>query len=87
MAIYTGQLTVGTTAITLDGGSSDPVRIHVHNNDNTNNLYLGNESVTSSTGLALPKLDSVEMILNPGEILYAVAGSGTIAVSWLKQVY
>jgi len=63
------------------------MRIHVHNNDNTNNLVLGASDVTSSTGLLLPKLDSLELILNPGETLWAVSSGAPITVSWLVQSY
>lgn len=85
MAITSGQLTVGTSAVIIDGISPNPSRLHVHNNDNSADLFLGNETVTSSTGLRLMKLDSIELIMNPGESLYAVSSSGSHAVSWLRQ--
>jgi len=85
MAITQGQLTVGTSATEIDGISTSPSRLHVHNNDSTNNLFLGNASVTSSNGLRLMKLDSIELIMNPGEVLYAVSASGSHQVSWLRQ--
>jgi len=85
MAITSGQITVGTSAVQVDGISANPSRLHVHNNDNTQDLFLGNSSVTTSTGLRLLKLDSIELIMNPGESLYAVSSSGSHAVSWLRQ--
>jgi hypothetical protein len=85
MAITSGQLTVGTSRTEIDGISTSPSRLHVHNNDNTNDLFLGNGSVTSSNGLRLMKLDSIELIMNPGEALYAVSASGSHQVSWLRQ--
>jgi hypothetical protein len=85
MAITSGQLTVGTSPIQIDGSSSNPSRLHVHNNDNTADLFLGNGTVTTSTGLRLMKLDSIELELNPGESLYAVSAGGSHAVSWLRQ--
>ena len=85
MAITSGQTTVGLTATHIDGASVNPVRLHIHNSDNTNNLYLGNESVTATTGLELLKLDSIELQLNAGETLYAISTSGSHVVSWLKQ--
>ena len=85
MAITSGQITVGTSAIQIDGCSSNGSRLHVHNNDNANDLFLGNSSVTTSTGLRLMKLDSIDLIMNPAESLYAVSAGGSHAVSWLRQ--
>jgi hypothetical protein len=85
MAITSGQITVGTSRIQVDGCSHNPSRLHVHNNDNTNDLFLGNDSVTTSTGLRLLKLDSIELILNPGESLYAISAGGSHSASWLRQ--
>jgi hypothetical protein len=85
MAITSGQITVGTSAIQVDGCSANGSRLHVHNNDNTQDLFLGNSSVTSSTGLRLMKLDSIELVMNPAESLYAISALGSHAVSWLRQ--
>tara|TARA_R110000868_G_scaffold121118_1_gene321408 strand:+ start:5811 stop:6077 length:267 start_codon:yes stop_codon:yes gene_type:complete len=85
MAITSGQITVGTSAVQIDGCSNNPSRLHIHNNDNTNDLFLGDQTVTISNGLRLPKLDSIELVLNPAESLYAISAGGSHAVSWLRQ--
>ena len=85
MAITSGRTTVGTAATIVDGISPNPSRLHVHNNDNTDSVFLGNETVTTSTGLQLLKLDSIELTLNAGESLYAVSTSGSHTISWLRQ--
>jgi hypothetical protein len=85
MAITSGQITVTTSRVQIDGSSANPSRLHIHNNDNTTTLYLGNSSVTTSTGLQLLKLDSTELELNPGETLYAISSSGSHLISWLRQ--
>lgn len=85
MAITSGQQTIGTTRQLVDGISPNPSRLHVHNNDNTDTIFLGNETVTTSTGLQLLKLDSIELTLNAGESLYAVSTSGSHTISWLRQ--
>ena len=85
MAITSGQTIVGTSATQIDGSSANPSRLHVHNNDNTNDLFLGGATVTTSNGLRLAKLDSIELELNPGEALYAISAGGSHAVSWLRQ--
>jgi len=85
MAITSGQITVTTSRVQVDGASANPSALHVHNNDNTSTLYLGGSSVTTSTGLQLLKLDSIELQLNPGESLYAISSSGSHLISWLRQ--
>lgn len=85
MAITSGQITVTTSRVQVDGCSHNSSRLHIHNNDNTNTLYLGGSSVTTSTGLQLLKLDSIELQINPGESLYAISSSGSHLISWLRQ--
>jgi hypothetical protein len=85
VAITSGQQTIGTTAVLVDGISPNPSRLHIHNMDNSADIYLGNQGVTTANGLALPKLDSVELVMNPGESLYAVSATGTHTISWLRQ--
>lgn len=85
MAITSGQLLVGNSPVIIDGLNTNPFRLHVHNNDNAADLYLGNGSVTTATGLRLMKLDSIELTINPGEALYAVSAAGSHEVSWLRQ--
>ena len=85
MAITSGQQTIGTTRQLVDGISPNPSRLHIHNMDNTNSIYLGNEDVTTANGLQLVKLDSIELTMNPGESLYAISSSGSHSISWLRQ--
>jgi hypothetical protein len=85
VAITSGQITVGTSRVQVDGSSANPSSIHIHNNDNTNDLFLGNGEVTTSNGLRLQKLDSIELTLNPGESLYAISAGGSHSASWLRQ--
>jgi hypothetical protein len=85
MAITSGQQTIGTSAQLVDGISPNPSRLHIHNMDNSVDLYLGNNTVTTTTGLRLEKLDSIELVMNPGESLYAVSSAGTHTISWLRQ--
>lgn len=86
MAIFTGQVTVNSVATAIDGADRNPMRIHVHNMDNTKSIWIGNESVTIATGMPLYKLDSIELVLNPYEVLYAITDSGTVSMAYFKQV-
>lgn len=85
MAISTGQVLVGTIPIQIDGVSTNPSNLHIHNMDNTKVVYLGNGDVSITNGLGVQKLDSLEITLNPGEALYAVSETGSHLVTWLRQ--
>ena len=86
MPIVTGQLSVGTASPTkVNNPDVNPARLHIHNNDNTTHLLIGNGTVTAQTGMILLKLDSIELVLNPLEIIYLLSSSGTITASYLMQ--
>jgi hypothetical protein len=86
MAISSGQITVGTTAVQVDGTFNSMWRIHIHNNDNTDTLFIGGSDVTTSNGLQLPKLDSIELQMNAGDTVWVLSSKAGHAMSWLKQV-
>lgn len=86
MTLSTGQLTVGTTAVQLDGTSNSNWQIHISNDDNTDTLYIGNGDVTSSNGLRLYKLEKMILDMNPGETLHVVSTKAGHSISWLRQV-
>lgn len=85
MTITSGQTSIGTAVTLIDGLEVNPFRLHLHNNDNTTDVFLGGSAVTTSTGLKLIKQDSIELIINPLEALYAVSSKEGHIVSWLKQ--
>jgi hypothetical protein len=86
MALTSGTVSIGTVATLIDGASSsNPIHLHIHNNDNTDNLYLGDSTVTTSTGLVLTKLDSFEIHLRPGNRLYATSSKEGHIISYIKQ--
>lgn len=88
MALSSGQVTVGTAATQIDGpASANPIHFHIHNNDNTDAVYIGGAAVTTSTGLLLQKLDDIEIILNPGNTIYAVSTKSGHTISYIKQDY
>lgn len=86
MTISTGQLAVGTTPVQIDGTSTSNFRLHIHNMDNTDTLFIGNGDVTIANGLGLPKLDSIELECYPGETVFVVSPKSGHNISWLKQV-
>jgi hypothetical protein len=84
--LLSGQLSVGTVATKIDGQSNNPVLLHIHNDDNTDNLYIGNESVTHTTGMIIPKLDSIELTLHQGNTIWCISTKNGHTASWIAQV-
>ena len=71
--IHHGVVTVGTTATFVGPLSVMPYRMHLHNNDNTDEVYIGGTGVTTSNGFELDKHGTFETILNPKDAIYAVS--------------
>ena len=84
MAISSGQQTVGLTSIAVDGVSTNPYRLHLHNNDNTKALYVGNSDVTISNGMKLDGGMVLEFIVSPNQQIHVVSDSGSHLISWLR---
>jgi hypothetical protein len=85
MAVSSGQIIVGQTRQPIDGVSTNPYRLHLHNNEGTTALYLGGENVTVENGLRLEARDSFEMIVSPNQQLFIVSTSNNHEVSWLRM--
>ena len=88
MALTSGVVAVGTAATLIDGSaSSNPISLHIHNNDNSDAVYIGGPDVTTANGLTLLKLDSIDLILRPGNRVYAVSTKTGHNISYIKQDY
>jgi hypothetical protein len=85
--MLSGQVTIGTaSAAQIGTASASNSRLHVHNNDNTKTIYLGGPAVTSTTGMALFKEDSIDIDLAPGERLFGISSGADHVISWMQQV-
>lgn len=90
MAFYSGQVSVGTSAIVIDGtligaAGGNPYRLVIHNNDNTDAMYLGGSAVTTTTGLMVDKGVMMSFTVSPTDRLYAVAVKEGHVISWLTE--
>ena len=59
--------------------------MHIHNNDNTDAVYIGGSNVTINNGLKLNKEDSLELTLHQANLIYAVSGKEGHQISWIRQ--
>jgi hypothetical protein len=86
MAITSGAMTVGTVASIIDGTSNSNFRLIVHNNDNTDAVFIGGPDVTTANGFVVKKEESIQLEMNPLESIYAVSVKAGHTISYLKQV-
>lgn len=86
MAITSGAMTVGTVATIIDGTSNSNFRLIVHNNDNTDAVYIGGPDVTTTNGFKLDKGIFIQLEMNPLDSVYAVSGKTGHSITYLKQV-
>lgn len=86
MTLFSGQTTVGTAATLIDGVAwQNPVVMHLHNNDNTDAVYIGGSDVTINNGLTLLKQDSIELTLHQANQIFAVSSKAGHIISWIAQ--
>ena len=75
MAVITGHIAVTSTRAKIVTPDADGCRLMLHTIGNTD-VYIGGDTVTTSTGLLLDKdAAAVEIRLRPGDELWAVCGT------------
>lgn len=77
----TTQAGNATPGIFWAGTPTDPLPIVIENLDATNNVYLGDSGVTSSTGTRLAPGASLTRNVVGNDSEYAISTGGTVAVS------
>jgi len=83
MPLSSGSVAVGTAATEIPVTSVNPFLLEVHNNDNTDEVYLGGPGVTTANGLLLDKLESIKFEMTPGDRMFCVSTKTGHTVSWL----
>jgi len=84
VTMTTAQISVTTAATLLCAANSMSQRVTVHNNENSQQVFIGDSGVTTSNGIHLAGKVSRQIILNPGEGLWGVS-SNTNSVSVMIQ--
>jgi len=82
MPITNGSIAVGTAAILVSHAGVNPGTLHISNLDNTDTVFVGGATVTTTTGHALPKSASEDFVIYPGESMYAVSSKSGHSVSF-----
>ncbi len=86
MAISSGQITVGTVPSLVDGTFNSNFRLLIHNNDNTDAVFIGGPDVTTATGFVVKKEETIQLEMNPSDSIYAISAKAGHTISYLKQV-
>jgi hypothetical protein len=71
--VKSGQIAVGTTATEIPVTCKQPFRVQVKNLDNTDEIFIGDMSVTTTTGIRLDKEERIEFFLAPFDKLFVVS--------------
>lgn len=88
MPITSAQYSVGTDALEICSPDRQPLNIWVHNDGAVPafDVYLGNGSVTTTTGMRLSSDETIMMTLDPGDSLHAISNRAQgVAVHVLVQ--
>ena len=84
MTMTTAQISVTTAATLLCAANAQSQRVTVHNNENSQQVFIGASDVTTSTGVHLDGKEERQITLNPGEGLWGIAAN-TNSVSVMIQ--
>lgn len=86
MTFQTAQFTVGTTAVQIIAPQTNPTQIILHNANKSSNEYIwfgGSNEVTISNGIHLDNGEDYQLVLQPGNSLWAIAEKNQpLHVSW-----
>ena len=82
--LESGVTTVGTAATVIDTTDVMRWRLRIHNNDNTDAVYIGGAAVTTANGLLLKKEESLELDMEPNDRVFAVSTKAGHTVSFIK---
>lgn len=85
MAFKSETNTLSTTSEVIFTFPNEGTSVIVRNNDASIIVYLGGPDVTTSNGFPLAAGASIPVSGYAGEILYAVAASGTPVIRLLEQ--
>jgi len=85
--LETKQVTVGTASVQVIGENQGPVQVILHNGEKSSNEYIwfgGGAAVTTSTGAHIDDAATYQLVIQPGNELWAItdAGTKTLHVLW-----
>ena len=83
MAIKSDQITVGDERVAIHHADDDGAMIRIRVSDD---CYIGNGDMTTESGFLLEKDEIFEMLIGPGEILYAITDDGEVTLYYVMSL-
>ena len=84
MTLSTAQISVTTSPTLLCAPDDMSQRVTIHNNEASQQIFIGASDVTTSTGVHLDGKEERQITLNPGEGLWGISAN-TNSVSVMIQ--
>ena len=75
MTMTTAQISVTTAATLLCAANAMAQRVTIHNNEASQQVFIGDSGVTTSTGIHLDGKEERQTTLNPGEGLWGISAN------------
>jgi hypothetical protein len=87
MSISQTAITVGTALVEVVAPDIQPVRVTIHNLENTNNrfVYLGGSTLVAGQSIHVDASEILQITLDPGDALYAITSSGSYSLGVMTQ--
>lgn len=83
MAVSSAQVVVGTTATALNASSNQGQRIYL-SNPAGQTVFLGDSTVTTTTGYGLLASTTIKIDVDPYEVVYGIVAGTTATVGVLR---
>lgn len=84
MSLSSAQFIVDGTAVKLAESNGSPIEVHVHSASGS--IYLGDSTVTTSTGYRIDNGDKALFMLADHTALYAISAAGNQTVYVLRTI-
>ena len=84
MTVTSGQIIIGTTAVQIDGNSTNYTNLMIQNDSNTTKLLIGGPDLTLANGMKLNASQVVQLQLKPLDAIWIMSDTENHAVSWLR---
>ena len=87
MSISQSAYTVGTALVEVVAPDIQPVRVTMHNLENTNNrfIYLGGSTLVAGQSIHVDASEILQITLDPGDAFYARTSSGSYSLGVMIQ--
>ena len=85
LGVFYGQVSVGTSAVQITTVTEARSITIKADNDNTDAVYIGDSSVTTTTGFRLNAGEAITLYLKDPSILYAISSSADQKIHYIGE--